>query len=475
MFVSKQSFLIIGMSKSGLSASKALLKRGAKCYVLDESASACVAKNLSEAVSLGAVEAKRENLHSIFNKINVAVLSPGVPIDNEIPIACKNAGVAVIGEVELGYLLSRNPIVAVSGTNGKTTTCALIDHILNVANEPHYLAGNYGIPFTAFDSEFFNEKELALLEISSFQLETVARFTPHISCVLNLSPDHLDRHYNMENYAYLKSRLVLLQRQSEYAVLNKDDESVRAFAEKTRAKILFFSMQEQSDGVFLKDGYICFDSEKVCEVELLALKGRHNVQNALAATAVCALLGVRPEQIKRGLCSFKGVKHRLQTIAEYNDVLYINDSKSTNPNAAATAIAGLSRPCVWLVGGKDKGEGYRELLAEALRSPHLKSVVVYGASARKLYAEALTAGIKSVYAFPDFTSACRYAFCLTKKGDCVLLSPACASFDEFSGYEERGEKFIELVNERVSFEGSFSEKKVEKTSETINLMNAENE
>lgn len=450
MFVGKQTFLIAGMSKSGYSACMALLKRGGRCCVFDESERAEVAENIAKAVNAGAVRVSRERLFSELKRINAAIISPGIPVDNEIPVACKKAGVAVLGEIELGYLLSLNPIVAVSGTNGKTTTCALIDHILNVSGEPHYIAGNYGVPFTAFEGEFFKHDKIALLEISSFQLETVNRFSPHIACVLNLSPDHLDRHYNMDNYAYLKSRLVLSLRECEYAVLNRDDELVGAFAQKTRAKVLFFSSKPQENGVFVNGGFICFGSEKICETELLALKGAHNLQNALAATAVCKLLNVNSADIKRGLCSFKGVKHRLQTIAESGGVAFINDSKSTNPNAAQTALAGLNRKAVWLVGGKDKGEGYAELFAFAARSPYVKSVVIYGASSQKLYAEACAAGVKGVCVFPDFSRACGYAFGLAESGDCVLLSPACASFDEFSGYEERGDKFISAVNEYVA-------------------------
>lgn len=450
MFVSKQSFLIAGMSKSGYSACIALLKRGGRCYVFDESPRVEVNENIAKAVNAGAVSVSRERLFSELKKINAAVISPGIPADNEIPVACKKAGVFVLGEIELGYLLSLNPIVAVSGTNGKTTTCALIDHILNVSGEPHYLAGNYGVPFTAFEGEFSKLNKIALLEISSFQLETVSKFSPHIACVLNLSPDHLDRHYNMDNYAYLKSRLVLGLRESEYAVLNRDDELVSAFAQKTRAKVLFFSSKPQENGVFVKDGYLCFCSEKICETDLLALKGEHNLQNALAATAVCKLLGVNSADIKRGLCSFKGVKHRLQTVVESGGVAFINDSKATNPGAAKTALAGLNRKTVWLVGGKDKGEGYGELFAFAARSPYVKSVVIYGTSAQKLYAEACAAGVKGVCVLPDFARACGYAFGASENGDCVLLSPACASFDEFSGYEERGDKFIALVNEHVA-------------------------
>lgn len=450
MFVNKQSFLIAGMGKSGYAACMALLKRGAKCYVFDGASRPEINENIEAAVKAGAVNLNRDRLFSVLKQINVAVISPGIPIDNEIPVACKKAGVAFLGEIELGYLLSLNPIVAVSGTNGKTTTCALIDHILSVCEEPHYLAGNYGVPFTSFENEFSKTEKIALLEISSFQLETICRFSPHIACVLNISPDHLDRHYNMDNYTYLKSRLLLSLRESEFAVLNRDDETVCSFAEKTRAKVLFFSSKPQENGVFVKDGYLCCGAEKICETELLALKGAHNLQNALAATAICKLLGVKAEYIKRGLCSFKGVKHRLQAVTECDGVVYVNDSKATNPGAAQTAISGLNRRTVWLVGGKDKGEGYKELFSLAARSAYINSVLIYGASAQKLYTEACAAGIKNVCVFPSFVSACIYSFGVAKKGDCILLSPACASFDEFSGYEQRGDKFIALVNEYIS-------------------------
>lgn len=448
MFLSKQTFLIAGMSRSGFYACSALLKRGAKCFVYDDSPRAEVAENIKKAELGGAVFLDKNTLLGELKHIDAAVISPGVPVDGEIPVACKNAGLNVIGEIELGGLLSLNPIIAVTGTNGKTTVCALVDYILSLEKFPHYLAGNYGVPFTAFEKEFYNENEIALLEVSSFQFETAAKFTPHISCVLNLSPDHLDRHYNMANYAFLKSRAVLNQRESEYAVLNRDDETVKEFAKKTRAKVVYFSLSDQQSGVFVKDGYIRFGNEKICETELLALKGKHNLQNALAATAICRLAGVSAKTIRNGLCSFKGVKHRLQTVDEIGGVTYINDSKSTNAGAAITALANMSRPFVWLVGGKDKGEGYDELFAVAVKNPLLKQTVIYGESAKKLYASAAGAGIKGAFVFPDFSHACDYAFSLGEKGDCVLLSPACASFDEFSGFEQRGDVFISLVNEK---------------------------
>ena len=448
MFLSRQTFLIVGMSKSGYCACMALLKRGAKCLVYDAAPRAAVIENIKEAEQAGAEVLTKEELFARLKSVNVAVVSPGIPVDNEIPVAARNAGVNVIGEIELGGILSHNPIVAVTGTNGKTTVCSLVDHILTVAGAPHYLGGNYGVPFTSFEKEFDNENEVAVLEISSFQLETTAKLVPHISCVLNLTPDHMDRHYNMDNYAYLKSRVVLNQRESEYAVLNRDDETVKSFAEKTRAKIVYFSLEQQGSGAFIKDGYIYFGSEKICETELPALKSRHNLQNALAATAICRLLGVPAGVVRNGLCSFKGVKHRLQTVAEVNGVTYINDSKSTNAGAAMAALSETSRPFIWLAGGRDKGDGYDDLFKAAAKNPFLKSVVIYGESAEKLYTAAFAAGIKSAFAFPDFLSACNYAFLLACSGDCVLLSPACASFDEFSGFEERGDRFISLVDEK---------------------------
>ena len=448
MFLSKQTFLIVGMSRSGFYACSALLKRGAKCFVYDDSPRAEALKNIKNAEIGGAIHLDKSALFEKLKNIDVAVISPGVPIDGEIPVACKNAGLNVIGEIELGGLISLNPIIAVTGTNGKTTVCALVDYILSLESVPHYLAGNYGVPFTAFEKEFNNEKEIALLEVSSFQFETAAKFTPHISCVLNIGPDHLDRHYNMANYTFLKSRAVLNQRESEYAVLNRDDETVKEFAKKTRAKIVYFSLEKQQNGAYVEDGYIRFGNEKVCETELLALKGKHNLQNALAATAICRLVGVSAKTIRNGLCSFKGVKHRLQTVDEIGGVIYINDSKSTNAGAAITALADMSRPFVWLAGGKDKGEGYDELFASAAKNPLLKQTVIYGESAKKLYASAAGAGIKGAFVFPDFLHACDYAFSLAEKGDCVLLSPACASFDEFSGFEQRGDAFISLVNEK---------------------------
>lgn len=450
MYFCKQNFLIIGLKRSGFFACKSLLSRGAKCFIYDEKLAGDAAKNAEILVADGAELVKKEDVEKLAEKLDVAIISPGVPIDDDVPVICKRAGVNVIGEIELGYRMAKCAFVAVTGTNGKTTTCCLVDRILSVSEEPHFLAGNVGTPLTRFQEEMQNEKNVCVLETSSFQLESVAKFTPHISCVLNITPDHLNRHYNMENYVYLKSRITANQRESEYAVLNYDDEIVRGFASLTRAKKIFFSVKEYLAGgacVFGND--ILFKGEKIAEIGKIPLKGSHFYSDVLAAVSICMLLGIPAEKIREGLYGFTGVAHRMQRAGEFDGVTFINDSKSTNPDSAKVALESFNAPLIWLVGGKDKGEGYAELF-ESAKTRNIKAVICFGSSSVKMLNIAESSGFKQIFAFPDMERAAEYSFLLSEPGDTVLFSPACASFDEFSGFEERGEKFVSLVKNFIS-------------------------
>ena len=468
MYFCEQKFLIIGLKRSGFFACESLLARGAKCFVYDEKLTGEAAKNAEILVKDGAELVKKEDIEKLAEKLDVAIISPGVPIDDDVPVICKKAGVNVIGETELGFITAKCAFAAVTGTNGKTTTCCLIDKILSVAQKPHFLEGNVGTPLTRFQEEMQNEKSVCVLETSSFQLESVARFAPHISCVLNITPDHLNRHYNMENYVYLKSRITANQRESEYAVLNYDDETVRGFANLTRAKKVFFSVKEYLAGgacVFGDD--LLFKGEKIAEISKIPLKGSHFYSDVLAAVSVCMLLGVPVEKIREGLYGFTGVAHRMQKAGEFNGVTFINDSKSTNPDSAKVALESFKSPLIWLVGGKDKGEGYAELFEKA-KTCNVKAAVCFGSSAAKLFNVAAEAGFKEIYAFPDMARAAEYSFAMAEAGDCVLFSPACASFDEFSGFEERGEKFVSLVKKYIFTQTAAKEKTTTENSSSEN-------
>ena len=291
--------------------------------------------------------------------------------------------------------------------------------------------------------------EIAVTEVSSFQLETIARFTPHIACVLNISPDHLTRHYNMENYVYLKSRILKNLRESEYAVLNADDERICEFAMNTRGKAVYFSLSKEVDGAYVKNGVIYWQNEEIIGVNELPLKGAHNLQNVVASVCICKLLGIDKESIKKGIIQFKGIKHRMQILESCDGVTYINDSKATNANSTLSAVNWIDKPFILLLGGKEKGDGYEDLFSKLKTNENLKEIIIFGESRNTLHKTACSKGIERINLTVGFENAVKLAFLTASKGDCILLSPACSSLDEFNGYEERGERFIELVNGRL--------------------------
>lgn len=448
MYLKRTKFLIVGISKSGYFATKLLLSKGAECYIYEKDQNGRAKKFIDELILTGATIINGENLQDAIERIDVVVLSPGIAIDSEIPIMARRLKKNIIGELELGYYFCPQTIIAITGTNGKTTTCSLVDFVLNKAKINSCLAGNIGIPLCS-QCENAQNYQVAVTEVSSYQLETIAKFTPHIACVLNVSPDHLSRHYNMDNYLYLKSRILKNLRESEFAVLNWDDERIREFSINTRAQCVYFSLTEEIDGAFYKEGAIYWKGELIINAEEIALKGGHNLQNVLACVCICKLMGVEKEIIKEGLEQFKGVKHRMQIITEKKGVTFINDSKATNPDSTLSAISSMESSFILLIGGQEKGEGYENLFDKISKCEKIKEVIIFGESREKLYKIASQKQVKRISLTSCFDSAVKFGFEIAKKGESLLLSPACASFDEFSGFEERGERFIELVEEKT--------------------------
>ncbi|MBR5438919.1 MAG: UDP-N-acetylmuramoyl-L-alanine--D-glutamate ligase [Clostridia bacterium] len=352
MYLKNMSFLVLGMQKSGICATNFLLSQGAKVFVYDDGISESVKKNLKEAELKGA-KLCSEPIFQI-EYVDVLVLSPAVPVDHKVAIRAKELNKRIIGEFELASNYTTNLVVAVTGTNGKTTTCSLIDYALNKSGYSSTLVGNVGIPFSSKILESKAE-DIFVAEVSSFQLETINRFAPHIACVLNVTPDHLNRHYNMENYVYLKSKLLINLRESEFAVLNFDDELVKQMAQKTRAKVVWFSLKGKVDGAYLEDDFIYYKGEIITSVKDIHIIGSHNVENALASICVLKLLGLTNNAILENLKTFTGVKHRVQKIRTLNGVTYYNDSKSTNADSCKRAVESVKEPTILIMGGFDKG------------------------------------------------------------------------------------------------------------------------
>ncbi len=447
MYCKNQSFLVLGLSRSGESAANFLLEQGANVYLYDDNSSERVEQTLAELVKKGGKRADKEALTRMAELCDALVLSPGIPVDHPLAVAFKRNRKGVLGETELAARYMRAPAVAVTGTNGKTTVVSMLTETLKAGGFSANACGNIGVPML----DFWDSDGVAVAEVSSFQLETLRSFRPHVAVVLNITEDHLNRHYTMENYVFLKAKLLKNLTPTEYAVLNYDDPTVRSFAEKTKGQVLFFSARERVKGGYLEDGYLCFGKEKIMPVEDLPAEGIHTVQNALAVIVAARVMGVKGENIAAALKQFKGIKHRIQEIGEVNGVRFIDDSKGTNVAATLKAVEVMQSPTVLLLGGQNKGYEYQKLFT-GLQSSKVTHAVLYGENRYELLKAAKASRYSSVTLCEGFSFAVRVAALKAKAGECVLLSPASASFDEFSGYEERGDKFVEIVQELANDE-----------------------
>ena len=442
MYPSQQTFLILGLSRSGTAVAEFLLKSKAAVYLYDDLTSDSLEKTICELEKLGGKRVSKDDLSKMQEICDAVVLSPGIPIDHPVSISFRRAGKGILGETELASRLMRCPIVAVTGTNGKTTTVSMIEKVLIESGKKAEACGNVGSPM--IKHLHLTTDDVAVAEISSFQLETLNSLCPHIAVVLNITEDHLNRHYNMENYIFLKRKLLKNLTETEYAVLNHDDETVKKFEDSTRAKKVYFSVRESVDGAYVKDDTIYYFDEKIMSIKSLLLIGEHNVQNAWATVCVAKLLGVETQVIARALGAFKGIKHRIERVGVIDGVEYIDDSKATNVDATLKAVGAMRSEIVLLLGGKDKGYDYDKLFL-GLRNSSVVKCILYGENRLKLLESAMRTGNKSVALCDNFLVAVNVARLTAAPNQTVLLSPASASFDEFSGYEERGDKFVEII------------------------------
>ena len=442
MYPEKQIFFVLGLSRSGRSAAQFLLSRGGTVYIYDDITSERVEKTARELEAKGAIRVNQEQLSKTSELCDVLVLSPGIPIDHPLAVAFKRNKKAVVGETEIAARYMRCPVIGITGTNGKTTTVSMLTEILCAGGYQAKACGNVGTPMIDFCA--LEERGVAVAEISSFQLETLNSLCPHIAIVLNVTEDHLNRHYNMENYVFLKAKLLKNASEAEYAVLNYDDPTVQSFSERTKANTVFFSVKERVNGAYLENGTLYFKGEKIVEASELLLGGLHNVQNALAAIAAAKIMGVETQAIASALTSFKGVRHRIELVGEVDGVAYIDDSKGTNVDATVKAVGCMKRETVLLLGGKNKGYDYSRLFATLKRSPVVHAIL-YGENRYELLKCARAQVFERVTVCDRFEFAVKIAAMIAKSGQTVLLSPASASFDEFASYEERGEAFVQIV------------------------------
>ena len=380
-------------------------------------------------------------------EMELAVVSPGIPLDTPVILKLQAAGVPVVGEAELAYRFEKGRVAAITGTNGKTTTTTLVGEILKKCYPEVFVAGNIGIPYTSI-VEKTTEQTVTVTEISSFQLETIVDFKPDVCAVLNITPDHLNRHHTMECYIRTKEAITTNQTNDEVCVLNYEDEVLRAFGESAPVHVVWFSSARKLAEGFYLDGEEIFyahdgSTEKVINVNDLNLLGRHNYENVMAATAMSVNFGVPMEKIVEVLKRFQAVEHRIEYVTEKRGVRFYNDSKGTNPDAAIQGIRAMNRPTLLIGGGYDKQSTYDEWI-DAFDGK-VKKLVLIGQTAEKIEVCAHKHGFMDTVRCETFEEAIRYCYDHAVSGDAVLLSPACASWGMFPNYEERGRIFKEIV------------------------------
>jgi len=441
--------LVVGLGKSGLAAALFLRRRGAQVTVSDVRSAEALAKDIPALLEEGImVEAGGHGLLT-FRRQDLIVVSPGVPLETPELAQVKSFGLPVIGELELAARFLKGQIVAITGSNGKTTTTVLLGEILKAAGLPTLVGGNIGVPVIALIEES-TETSWSVLEVSSFQLESTDEFHPKIAVILNITPDHLDRHGTFENYALAKERIFAAQHEHDYVVLNADNARAAESAKRSAAKVYWFSVEHPvPQGAWLEDGAVVYREaenaaiETVMPLKGIPLKGAHNVENVLAAVVAARLAGAPVEAIRSAVENFRAVEHRLEFVAAVNGVEYYNDSKATNVDATAKAISAFSKGIHLILGGKDKNSDYTEL-AQLLRE-RVRAVYTIGSAAAKI--ESHLRGVVSIQSCETLRNAVSAAAAVARRGEVVLLAPACSSFDQFESYEHRGRVFKELVNE----------------------------
>ncbi|MGO9337391.1 MAG: UDP-N-acetylmuramoyl-L-alanine--D-glutamate ligase [Terracidiphilus sp.] len=442
--------LVVGLGKSGLAAALFLRRRGAHVTVSDIRSAEALAKDIPALLDEGIMVETGGHGLLTFRRQDLIVVSPGVPLNTPELAQVKSFGLPVIGELELAARFLKGKTLAITGSNGKTTTTALVGEILEKAGIPTLVGGNIGVPVVAL-IEQSSDETWSVLEVSSFQLESTERFHPVIAVILNITPDHLDRHGSFENYALAKERIFAAQNENDFVILNADNARAAQAAARSVAKVYFFSVEHSVlQGAWVEDGFLVYRGtkgdpiEKIMPLSGVPLKGAHNVENVLAAVCASRLAGATAEQVRSGVESFQAVEHRLEFVAKINGVDFYNDSKATNVDATAKAIASFSSGIHVILGGKDKNSDYTQL-AQLLRE-RVRAVYTIGSAAAKIENE--LRGVVPILSCETLDNAVCAAGSAARPGEVVLLAPACSSFDQFENYEQRGKVFKELVNER---------------------------
>ncbi|MCH5248978.1 MAG: UDP-N-acetylmuramoyl-L-alanine--D-glutamate ligase [Lachnospiraceae bacterium] len=449
MDFTNKKVLVVGTGISGIAASEALSSVGACPILYDENeklvkedVEAKLSASCKAEVIIGELPAE------VRESVELLVLSPGVPVDTEFVEGFRNKGIKIWGEIELAYELGKGEVIAITGTNGKTTTTSLVGEIMKAYYKSVYVVGNIGIPYTKTALES-NDETVTVAEISSFQLETIETFHPKVSAILNITPDHLNRHHTMDNYVAAKERIAENQTKDDVCVLNYENEYTRQFGQKCPARVIYFSsVRKLENGLYL-DGEDIYQSDgksvnKIMNIHDMNLVGLCNVENVMAAIAIAQSMNIPIELILETIRNFKAVEHRIEFVATKRGVDYYNDSKGTNPDAAIQGIRAMSKPTVLIGGGYDKQSEYDDWIKAF--DGKVKCLCLIGQTKDKIAECAKKYGISNVVMADSFEEAFDICVNNAAPGDAVLLSPACASWGMFENYEVRGNLFKELVN-----------------------------
>lgn len=446
MEVRNKKISIIGAVRSGIAAAKLVKKLGGVPFVSDMSDESKLKDSIKELKREGIEFETGKHSDKVYN-CDFMVVSPGVPGDSQIVKRAKGLKIEMMSEVEFAYRFCKGKIIAITGTNGKTTTTSLCGHVFNQSGNNSFVAGNIGLAFSEIVLDV-EENEFVVLEVSSFQLDMIEKFKPKIAMILNITPDHLNRYDNkVENYAASKQKIYENQDKSDYLILNKDNGEVLKYLGDHKSKSFYFSLNEEVDnGCFKKEEKIYFrmnsKNEFSCNVSDVKIKGEHNLSNAMAVICAAKICKLDNAKIIKALQTFEGVEHRLELVREIDGVKFINDSKATNVDSVWYALRSFNEPIFLILGGQDKGNDYQQIKALVLE--RVKKIYAIGSSAEKVF-NFFHADVK-VEIKKSMEEVVTAAINETRKGDVVLLSPACASFDMFDNYEHRGRVFKEAVN-----------------------------
>ena len=441
--------LVVGTGVSGVAAIRLLAAKGAKPVVLEGNEKADreqIRAKIPESITYDLIIGNLPE--EVMDTLDLAVLSPGVPTDLPFVIKLQDKKIPVWGEIELAYVCGKGRLAAITGTNGKTTTTALTGAIMRENYDSVFVVGNIGLPYTEYALEM-KDSSVTVAEVSSFQLETIHSFRPEVSAILNITPDHLNRHHTMQCYIDTKARIAENQTKDQICVLNYEDSELKKLADKIPADIFWFSSARPLErGIWLDGEDIIYkDTEeiKICTIHDMQLLGVHNYENVMAAVAITMHMGVPVECIRKAIAEFKAVEHRIEFVREVHGVRYYNDSKGTNPDAAIKAVQAMVTPTVVIGGGYDKQSSYEEWIDSF--GDTVKCLVLLGATADKIEATARKAGFTNIIRVASLEEAVKVSAAQAQSGEAVLLSPACASWDMFKSYEQRGTLFKEYVNQ----------------------------